>query len=36
MPDKQKRALADYLIFTDKGLDFAREQVQKILSDLIK
>lgn len=34
MPDAEKRARADYLIFTDKGVDFAREQVQKILQDV--
>ncbi len=34
IPDKVKRAQADYLIFTDKGLSFAREQVQKILIEL--
>ena len=32
MPDADKRRRADYLIYTDKGLDFAREQVQKILT----
>ena len=32
MPDADKRRRADYLIYTDKGLDFAREQVQKIVS----
>lgn len=32
MPDAEKRPLADYLIFTDKGLDFARKQVQKIVN----
>ncbi|MGJ8564365.1 MAG: dephospho-CoA kinase [Alphaproteobacteria bacterium] len=32
MPDAKKRVLADYLIFTDKGLDHARKQVQTILS----
>ena len=36
MPDAEKRARADYLIFTDKGLPFAREQVQKIITDLRK
>ena len=34
MPDKEKRARADYLIFTDKGLDSAREQVHKILTKI--
>lgn len=33
-PDSDKRALADYLVFTDKGLDHAREQVQAILKDI--
>jgi len=36
MPDAEKRAQADHLIFTDKGLDFAREQVQKILEQVKK
>lgn len=36
MPDAQKRARADYLIFTDKGLDFAKEQLQDILRDIKK
>lgn len=34
IPDAEKRKRADYLIFTDKGLDFAREQVHKILEDI--
>ncbi len=34
MPDREKRRRADYLIFTDQGLPFARKQVQKILSEL--
>lgn len=34
MPDAEKRALADYLIYTDKGLDHAREHVQAILEDI--
>ena len=34
MPDAQKRERADYLIHTDKGLDFAREQVHKIIQDI--
>ncbi|MEP6342723.1 MAG: dephospho-CoA kinase [Maricaulaceae bacterium] len=34
MPDQEKRRRADYLIYTDKGLDFAREQVQKILTTI--
>lgn len=34
MPDTQKRLRADHLIYTDKGLDFAREQVQKIVTTI--
>lgn len=34
MSDAQKRAQADYLVTTDKGLDDAREQVKMILSDV--
>lgn len=34
MPDAEKRKKADILIYTDKGLENAREQVQKILTDL--
>jgi len=34
MPDLEKRKRADYLIWTDKGLDKAREQVQAVLNDL--
>jgi len=34
MADSEKRARADYLIFSDQGLPFAREQVQKIIEDL--
>ncbi len=33
-PDAQKRARADFLIQTDKGLEQAREQVQSILKDI--
>jgi len=33
-PDQEKRAKADTLIFTDKGLENAREQVQALLSKL--
>lgn len=33
-PDAEKRKRADTLIFTDKGLDNAREQVQALLSKL--
>lgn len=35
-PDSEKRKRAHTLIFTDKGLDNAREQVQKIVQDLKK
>ncbi len=35
-PDADKRAGADYIIETDKGLDHARDQVAKIVSDLRK
>ena len=35
-PDAEKRKRAHALVFTDKGLDNAREQVQKILQDLTK
>lgn len=34
MPDSEKRKRADILIFTDKGLDAAKKQVQTVLSDL--
>jgi len=34
MPDEEKRKRADFLIFTDKGLENARKQVQKILREL--
>jgi len=34
MPDSEKRARADTLIFTDQGLDNAREQVQALLLKL--
>ncbi len=33
-PDAEKRQSADFLIFTHKGLDAAREQVQDILKSL--
>lgn len=33
-PDREKRKRADTLIFTDKGLDNAREQVQSLLKKL--
>ena len=35
MPDKEKRARADYVIWTDKGLDFTRQEVQNIMGDLL-
>jgi len=34
MPDAEKRKAADFLIFTHKGLDAAREQVQDVLNIL--
>ena len=34
MPDKEKRRHADSLIYTDKGLESARKQVQDILNTL--
>lgn len=34
MSDAQKRAQADYLVTTDKGLEDAREQVKMILADV--
>ncbi len=34
MSDVQKRSQAHYLVFTDKGLDHAREQVKMILADI--
>lgn len=33
-PDKDKRAQADYIIETDKGLDAARSQVVRIIEEL--
>lgn len=35
MSDADKRAKADFIVFTDKGIDDARQQVQKILKKLI-
>ncbi|NNE58914.1 MAG: dephospho-CoA kinase [Hellea sp.] len=35
-PDVEKRAKADYLIFTDQGLEAARSQVNNILLELRK
>ncbi|MFO1247222.1 MAG: dephospho-CoA kinase [Alphaproteobacteria bacterium] len=34
MSDAQKRSQAHYVVFTDKGLDHAREQVKMILADV--
>lgn len=34
MPDAEKRTRADILIFTDKGLESARKQVQKIIQEI--
>jgi len=34
IPDSIKRQKADFLIFTDKGFDFAKEQVKNILKEL--
>ena len=34
VPDADKRAGADYIIETDKGLDHAREQVKQIIREL--
>jgi len=34
MPDKEKRASANYVIDTSRGMDDAREQVQFVLDDL--
>lgn len=34
MPDAAKRAQADYIIFTDKGFDAAKNQVREIITDL--
>jgi dephospho-CoA kinase len=36
LSDAQKRAQADYLVLTDKGLDDARDQVKMILADIRK
>lgn len=33
-PDEEKRAKADYVVVTDKGLDHAFEQVKMIVADL--
>ena len=34
LSDAQKRAQADYVVMTDKGLDDAHEQVKMILADI--
>ena len=34
IPDAEKRKRAHALVFTDKGLDNAREQVQTIVKEL--
>jgi len=34
MPDAEKRARADYLVDTDKGMDAARQQIDGILAEL--
>ncbi len=36
MPDDEKRAKADYIIDTGKGLDSARAQVAAVVDDLLK
>lgn len=36
MPDKEKRQRADYIVHTHKGLDFARQQVQNIMDELLE
>ena len=36
MPDKDKRAKADYIVETGKGFDHARKQIQEIVEDLKK
>jgi len=35
LPDAQKRARADYVIKTDKGMAYARKQVQNIMQELL-
>jgi dephospho-CoA kinase len=35
MSDKEKRKRADYIVHTDKGLDFARAQVHDIIKDIL-
>ena len=34
MPDAEKRARADYVINSGKGMEFARKQVQAVMQDL--
>jgi dephospho-CoA kinase len=34
IPDAEKRGRADYVVETGKGIDFARSQVRKIVSQL--
>jgi len=36
MPDAEKRAKADYIVETDKGLDFARDKVKDIIADIAR
>lgn len=35
MPDAEKRKRADYIIHTDKGMDAAREQVRRVLAEIL-
>tara|TARA_R110002096_G_scaffold31957_12_gene93234 strand:+ start:2055 stop:2657 length:603 start_codon:yes stop_codon:yes gene_type:complete len=35
-PDKEKRARADYVVETDKGLEYAEKQVAQIIEDIKK
>lgn len=35
MPDAQKRARADYIVHTDRGMDAARDQVSEILAQVL-
>lgn len=35
MPDAEKRARADFIIFTDQGMDGARQQVSLVLEDIL-
>ena len=35
MPDAEKRKRADYIIYSDKGLDSARAQVTEILEKIL-